>query len=278
MHLGDGVITPMCAVYGAAAATAGVGIAAWLVRSLPAPPARRLVLATALVFAMQGLNLPAGAGVSGHLLGGVLLAHWFGGAWATIAMTSVLIVQSLLLADGGLAALGLNVTTMAIVPCLAVYPLISRWIRNPWARLAIASWLSVMAAAACCVAALASRPEARGVIGGLASHMLAVHAVIGVLEAALALLIAAGARSLQRPWQGCVAGAALLVLAWMGQSPWPDGLELSLARFGLDRIVEAPWFALSVENALVAMVVGVLVVSTALAALISLRQMGARHD
>lgn len=278
MHLGDGVITPMCAVYGAAAATAGVGIAGWLVGSVPTPPARRFVLATALVFAMQGLNLPAGAGVSGHLIGGVLLAHWFGGAWATIAMTIVLIVQSLLLADGGLGALGLNITAMAIVPCLVVYPVISRFIRNPWARLAAASWLSVMAAAACCASALASRPEAREVAGALWSQMLAVHAAIGVLEAALALLIAAGARALQRPSQVGVAGAALLVLGWMGQSPWPDGLEFSLARLGLDRIVEAPWFALSIENALVAMVVGTLAVSTALAATISLRQMGARHD
>ena len=67
------------------------------------------------VFAAQMINFPVGAGTSGHLLGGVLAAVLVGPWVATLCLTVVLLVQALVFADGGLTALGTNVTLMALV-------------------------------------------------------------------------------------------------------------------------------------------------------------------
>src|SRR6476620_8035244 len=68
----------------------------------------------AFVFAAQMINVPIGAGVSGHLLGGTLLALILGPASASLVLTAVLILQALLFQDGGLLALGANVFNMAL--------------------------------------------------------------------------------------------------------------------------------------------------------------------
>jgi cobalt/nickel transport system permease protein len=70
-------------------------------------------------------------GVSGHLLGGtlaiVLVGPWVG----ALGVSTVLIVQCLLFADGGLTALGLNVTNMALIGTAAGYLLVAGLLRVP---------------------------------------------------------------------------------------------------------------------------------------------------
>ena len=61
------------------------------------------------------LNFPVGAGTSGHLLGGALAAVLVGPWTATLSLSVVLLVQGLLFADGGLTALGTNITLMGLV-------------------------------------------------------------------------------------------------------------------------------------------------------------------
>lgn len=61
------------------------------------------------------LNFPVAAGTSGHLLGGALAAILVGPWTATLCVTVVLIVQAFLFADGGITALGTNITLMALV-------------------------------------------------------------------------------------------------------------------------------------------------------------------
>src|SRR4051794_13194047 len=111
MHLGNGAITPECAAVTFGAAAAGLaGRAAGL--RVERPTVEKLQLAVGLgcvVFAAQAINVPVAAGISGHLVGGVLLAWALGpalGAW-TIAL--VLAIQAIALGDGGIAALGANV-------------------------------------------------------------------------------------------------------------------------------------------------------------------------
>ena len=72
-------------------------------------------LVAVFVFAGQMLNFPVGAVTSGHLLGGVLAAVLVGPWVATLCITVVLLVQALVFADGGLSAIGSNVTLMALV-------------------------------------------------------------------------------------------------------------------------------------------------------------------
>lgn len=72
-------------------------------------------LVAAFVFAAQMLNFPVAAGTSGHLLGGALAAVLVGPATGVLCITVVLLLQGVLFADGGLTALGVNVTVMGAV-------------------------------------------------------------------------------------------------------------------------------------------------------------------
>ena len=67
-------------------------------------------LVATFVFATQMLNFPVGAGTSGHLLGGALAAVLVGPCTGVLCMSVVLLVQALLFADGGITALGTNIT------------------------------------------------------------------------------------------------------------------------------------------------------------------------
>lgn len=79
----------------------------------------------AFVFAAQMINIAIpGTGASGHLGGGVLLAILLGPSAAFVVISSILFVQALFFADGGLLALGCNMINMGIIPTLIAYPLI----------------------------------------------------------------------------------------------------------------------------------------------------------
>lgn len=79
----------------------------------------------AFVFAAQMINftIPA-TGSSGHLGGGMLLSILLGPYAAFVTMSSVLIIQALFFADGGLLSLGCNMFNLGFFPCFIAYPLI----------------------------------------------------------------------------------------------------------------------------------------------------------
>jgi cobalt/nickel transport system permease protein len=79
----------------------------------------------AFIFAAQMINFTIpGTGSSGHLGGGMILAIILGPSAAFLAIASVLTVQGLFFADGGLLALGCNIWNMGLYPCFIVYPLL----------------------------------------------------------------------------------------------------------------------------------------------------------
>jgi cobalt/nickel transport system permease protein len=75
----------------------------------------------AFVFAAQMINFPVGMGASGHLLGGSLLAIVLGPTPAALVMTAVIVLQALLLQDGGVLVLGANIFNMAIAGVFTGY-------------------------------------------------------------------------------------------------------------------------------------------------------------
>lgn len=84
-----------------------------------------MAIAGAFVFAAQMINFTIpGTGSSGHIGGGILLACLLGSYPALLTLVSVLAVQALFFADGGLLALGCNIFNMGVIPCLFVYPLV----------------------------------------------------------------------------------------------------------------------------------------------------------
>jgi cobalt/nickel transport system permease protein len=97
----------------------------------------------AFIFAAQMINFTIpGTGSSGHLGGGLILAAMLGPYRAFITLASVLVIQCLFFADGGLLALGCNIFNLAFFPAFIAYPFIYKLIAgqssNP-ARLGIAS-------------------------------------------------------------------------------------------------------------------------------------------
>jgi cobalt/nickel transport system permease protein len=104
----------------------------------------------AFIFAAQMINFTIpGTGSSGHLGGGMILAIILGPHAAFLVMASVLTVQALFFADGGLLALGCNIWNLGFYPCYLIYPFIYKPLigdsKNP-GRILFASIVSVVLA------------------------------------------------------------------------------------------------------------------------------------
>src|SRR5262245_53023294 len=116
MHVPDGFLNAPTSVATGAIAAVGVGLALRGARKeLDDRTAPMAGLAATFIFATQMVNFPVGAGTSGHLLGGALAAALVGPWTGVLCIAVVLVVQCLLFADGGVTALGTNITLMGIV-------------------------------------------------------------------------------------------------------------------------------------------------------------------
>ncbi len=128
MHMADALISP---VVGGAMWAATAGLIAYSAKKVKKEADDRKVplmgVLGAFIFASQMVNfsIPA-TGSSGHLGGGIILAILLGPYAAFLVMASVLVVQALFFADGGLLALGCNIFNLGFFPCFVAYPLIYR--------------------------------------------------------------------------------------------------------------------------------------------------------
>lgn len=196
MHVPDGFLDGPTSV--ATAGVAAVAVAAALRgarRELDDRTAPLAGLVAVFVFAAQMINFPVGAGTSGHLMGGVLAAVLVGPWTATLALTVVLIVQALAFADGGLTALGTNITLIAVVAVWIGYAVV-RLVQSarPQSRrlipvaAAIGALVSVPAAALAFTGLWAVGGAAPIDLGLLASTMIGWHTLIGIGEAVITFL------------------------------------------------------------------------------------------
>ncbi|WP_310726472.1 energy-coupling factor ABC transporter permease [Streptomyces sp. N2A] len=228
MHVPDGFINaPVSAATGAVAAVAvavslrgarrelagaGQGVGAGAERTAPLAG-----LVAAFIFAVQMLNFPVAAGTSGHLLGGALAAILVGPYTGVLCVSVVLLMQGVLFADGGLTALGVNISDMAIVTTVvayAVFRLLVKVLPRRRGSVTVASFVgalvSVPAAAVAFTAIYALGGTADVPIGKVFAAMVGVHVLIGIGEAVItALTVGAviavrpdlvyGARGLAKP-------------------------------------------------------------------------------
>jgi cobalt/nickel transport system permease protein len=119
MHVPDGFLNAPTSLATGAIAAGVVGISLQRAsREVRETGPALAGLTAAFVFAVQMVNFPVGAGTSGHLLGGALAAALVGPWTGVLVMSVVLLVQGLLFADGGLTALGTNITLMGGVTVL----------------------------------------------------------------------------------------------------------------------------------------------------------------
>ena len=261
MHMADALISP--AVGGAMWAATGVVVAysARKVRNdLDESKIPLMGVAGAFVFAAQMLNFAIpGTGSSGHLGGALLLAILVGPEAAFLVMASILAVQALFFADGGLLALGANIFNLGFFPAFVAYPLIYRKIVGEGPELArrrifAGSLLAAVVGLGLGAFAVVLETTASGVtelpFTTFLLLMQPIHLAIGVVEglvtAAVVLFVyraqpellarSAAGRSLGgvrlRPviiGLGVAALVAGVALSWFAATS-SDGLEWSVAK------------------------------------------------
>lgn len=126
MHMADALISPAVGgVMWAAAAGTVLYAGKKVQKNLDENKIPLMGVMGAFVFAAQMVNFSIpGTGSSGHLLGALLLAIVLGPHAAFISIASILTVQCLFFADGGLLALGANIINMGFFGSCVAYPLI----------------------------------------------------------------------------------------------------------------------------------------------------------
>jgi cobalt/nickel transport system permease protein len=244
MHIPDGFVSiPVAGATGLASAAAlfvafGRSQEAFGIRRAPI-----LGLTTAFIFAAQMINFPVAGGTSGHLLGGTLAAIVLGSPWAgTLCLATVLIIQAVLFADGGITALGANILNMAVVGVWVGWVLtatLQRLFGGSKGRLplaaGIAAGVSVVVAAIACAIELALSGTAPVAI--ILPAMTGVHILIGIGEGMITggvLTYLARARPDLLPgeqhefrgWSVPIVSIFLIAgVLSLFASAWPDGLE-----------------------------------------------------
>jgi len=196
VHVPDGFINaPTSAVTAVVAAGAIAVSLRGARRELDDRTAPLAGLVAAFIFAVQMLNFPVAAGTSGHLLGGALAAILVGPFTGVLCVSVVLLMQGVLFADGGLTALGVNITDMAIVTTVVAYAVfrglvkvLPRGRRSVTAASFVAAALSVPAAAVAFTFLYWIGGTTDVAIGKVATAMIGVHVLIGVGEAVITAL------------------------------------------------------------------------------------------
>jgi cobalt/nickel transport system permease protein len=196
MHMSDGLINaPTSVIFGGVAVT---GIAAALVgarRDLDDRTAPMAGLVAAFVFATQMINFPILPGVSGHLLGGALAAILAGPWVGALCVGIVLAVQALVFADGGLTALGANITNMALIGTAAGYliavalrPLATRGRFGLVTVAFVAAFANVVLASLGFVLQFAIGGDPAFSLGAVTGTVVGLHALIGIGEGVITAL------------------------------------------------------------------------------------------
>lgn len=257
MHMADALLSP---AVGATMWLASAGVLACSARRVRARGDDRLVplmgVLGAFVFAAQMVNFAIpGTGSSGHLGGGLLLAALLGPHAALIVIASVLAVQALLFADGGLLALGANIFNLGVLPCLVAYPLVYRVLAGVGAtrrRITVGAVVAALVGLELGALSVVLQTVASGVsslpLSGFLLLMLPIHLPIALVEgvataAILGFLWRAQPELVRADPMAHRAGAGrpLLVslvlaatVAAAGFSGWassaPDGLEWAVAK------------------------------------------------
>lgn len=260
MHISNGIINgPVSLFYGAIA----MGLLALCLVRARQDLSDRLApmagLVAAFIFAAQMINFPVLPGVSGHLLGGALAATLVGPWVGALCVSVVLLVQALIFADGGVSALGLNISNMALLGTAVGYlvvaalmKLLPRTAFGVGAAVFCGSVFSVVLASQGFVLQYFLGGDVHLILGygQISATMAGVHSLIGIGEGTIAAItvtavarvrpdlvyalrgqhLAGESNANARSLKPLVAVGALITLAIAGgvsyfASSAPDGLD-----------------------------------------------------
>ena len=258
MHMSDALLSAPVAIAADVAAATLLAVASTRLKKESDSGLIPLMgVAGAFIFAAQMLNFSIpGTGSSGHIIGGVLLAALLGPWAGFLTLASVIIIQCLVFADGGLMALGCNLINMGAMTTLVAYPMIFR----PLLKFPAPAWKIMAVSVLACVVGLeggALMVTLETALSGITALptgdflllMTAIHLAIGICEGiatgVVLIFVGKSAPSLLNREQAHklsgrkirnivigFAAAALLfagILAFFASSD-PDGLEWSIMK------------------------------------------------
>ncbi|MCK4839649.1 MAG: energy-coupling factor ABC transporter permease [Desulfobulbaceae bacterium] len=259
MHMADALLSPAVGgIMWAATGTTIIYCSKKIKHSLDDRKIPLMGVMGAFIFAAQMINfaIPA-TGSSGHLGGGLLLAILLGPSAAFLTLASVLTVQALFFADGGLLALGCNIFNLGFAPCFIAYPLIYQRItrrRLTAGRLLLGTMAAALVGLQLGSLGVVIQTNISGMLSlSFSSFLLlmqAIHLPIGIIEG----LVTAGVVSFlwrtrpeildrtgadqdlaKLPLRNVLIGLGVAAILTGGLLSWfasenPDGLEWSLLK------------------------------------------------
>lgn len=222
----------------------------------------------AFIFAVQMINfsIPA-TGSSGHLGGAMILAILLGPHTAFLTMASILTIQALFFADGGLLALGCNIFNLGFFPCFIAYPLIYKKIvgdRLTKQSIAVGASLAAIVGLQLGAFGVVAETALSGIselpFTAFLAVMQSIHLAIGLVEGLVTTAVIlfifkerpeiikgfpvgvqSGGVSIKPILTGLLIVALMIggVLSWFASSD-PDGLEWSVTKVSGQEELEAP--------------------------------------
>lgn len=259
MHMADALLSPAVGgtMWGVAASTIAYS-SMKVKKELDDSKVPLMGVLGAFIFAAQMINftIPA-TGSSGHLGGGLLLAILLGPHAAFLTIASVLVVQSLFFADGGILALGCNIFNLGFFPAFIAYPFIYRKIAGSQpsrSRLGVAAMIGAVVGLQMGAFSVVLETVSSGIsslpFSTFVVLMQPIHLAIGIVEglvtATVVSFVAAARPEILRAASQSVTldslplrkvllsflAAALLtgtMVSWFA-SENPDGLEWAIAK------------------------------------------------
>lgn len=269
MHMADALISP---VVGGAMWAATAGVAAYSIKKIQNDLDEKKIplmgVMGAFVFAAQMINFSIpGTGSSGHLGGGLILAALLGPYAGFLTMASILTIQALFFADGGLLALGCNVFNMGFFTCFVAYPLIYKKIiqkgyspKRIFGAAMLAAIIGLQMGAFGVVLETLFSGKTELPFGTFVALMQPIHLAIGAVEglvtaAIIAFVWKARPEIIEKAALGeaigsiaikkVVTGLAVVAIITGGVFSWfasanPDGLEWSMFKTAGTEELEAP--------------------------------------
>lgn len=257
MHMADALISPAVGGSMYAASTALIAYSSKKIKEeMDSSKIPLMGVMGAFIFAAMMINftIPA-TGSSGHIGGGLLLSIVLGPYAAFLTIASVLIIQGLFFADGGLLALGCNIFNLGFFPCFICYPLIFKKMMSgefSKIKLFIASIITAVIGLQLGAFSVVLETLFSGIselpFNKFVLLMQPIHLAIGIVEglatAAIAFfihntqpeLLESELTSVQRTgvsYKKVLAAMAILAVITGGMMSWfasahPDGLEWSM--------------------------------------------------
>jgi len=257
--MADALISP---AVGGTMLAASAGIAAYSIKKVQKDMDDKKIpfmgVMGAFVFAAQMINFQIpGTGASGHIGGGLLLAVLLGPYAGFLTMFSILLIQALFFADGGLLALGCNIFNLGFYTCFLAYPLIYKRIvgekvnqKRVFAASIIASAVGLQLGAFSVVVETLLSGKTELPFGTFVLLMQPIHLAIGVVEGIITAAVISfvwkarpeimeksaygepiGNISMKKILAVFVVAVVLVggVLSWFASAN-PDGLEWSMEK------------------------------------------------